>query len=197
MDKQLVNRLVREIGLGNKNAFGLLYRGLKDPLFLFIDKQGLTFEDKEDIIQDVFYQVVKNAPKLVKYENCFGWIFTIAKNTMVNVFRKRNAAEKYRNSEKVFLTATQFNSGNVEKAGVIIDIKDAMKLLPEDTQTAIILYHVYDFTYEMIGEMYHMSIDRIRRVIMKGIEKLKEILKSTQKNDGQIDYLLEEVRSDG
>lgn len=58
-------------------------------LFKFIRSKVNTDEDAQDIMQDVFYQLASNHGIVETIENMAAWLFRVARNRIIDVYRKR------------------------------------------------------------------------------------------------------------
>jgi RNA polymerase sigma factor (sigma-70 family) len=55
----------------------------------FIRRRVADREDAEDILQDVFYQLVEANRLLMPIGHVTGWLFRVARNRMIDLFRKK------------------------------------------------------------------------------------------------------------
>jgi len=72
-DQQLSEVVRKERG----RLLGFIRRRVADPL------------DAEDILQDVFHELAEANRLLVPIDHVTGWLFTVARNRIVDLFRKR------------------------------------------------------------------------------------------------------------
>ena len=72
-DQQLSDVVRKERG----RLLGFIRRRVADPL------------DAEDILQDVFHELAEANRLLVPIDHVTGWLFTVARNRIVDLFRKR------------------------------------------------------------------------------------------------------------
>ncbi len=61
----------------------------KTKLFNFIKKRVPDKEDAEDILQEVFYLLIETSKSVKKIEHLTAWLFKIAKNKIVDLYRKK------------------------------------------------------------------------------------------------------------
>ncbi len=61
----------------------------RGKLFGFIRKRVNTEIDAEDILQDVFFQFISFYRDLEKIEKTSSWLFTVAKNKITDLYRKK------------------------------------------------------------------------------------------------------------
>lgn len=57
-------------------------------LFAFVRSRVRTDEDAEDIVQDVWYQLI-NQPELQAIESVSGWLYRVARNRIIDRSRKK------------------------------------------------------------------------------------------------------------
>src|SRR5206468_4159169 len=57
----------------------------------FIRRRVPDPRDAEDILQDVFYELVEANRLLMPIEHVTGWLFRVARNRITDLFRKRKA----------------------------------------------------------------------------------------------------------
>ena len=55
----------------------------------FIRKRVPDPSDAEDIVQDVFYELVEASRLLTPIEHVTGWLFRVARNRIIDLFRKK------------------------------------------------------------------------------------------------------------
>src|SRR5688500_3709844 len=58
-------------------------------LFDFIRKRVPAEEDAEDILQDVFYELVESSRMMEPIEQVSAWLFRVARNKITDMFRKK------------------------------------------------------------------------------------------------------------
>jgi len=76
----------------------------------FIQKQVVDESDAEDILQEVFYELVQAYRLMRPVEQVGAWLFRVARNRITDLFRKRRAApvrdntiEESEDGEQLFL----------------------------------------------------------------------------------------------
>jgi RNA polymerase sigma factor (sigma-70 family) len=63
----------------------------RKPLFDFIRSKVHSSADAEDILQDVFYQLLASYSVTEPIERLTAWLFTVARNRVIDWYRKRKA----------------------------------------------------------------------------------------------------------
>src|SRR5215510_2010110 len=62
----------------------------------FIRRRVPDPRDAEDILQDVFYRLVEANRLLMPIEHVTGWLFQVARNRIIDLFRKRDVGAVFR-----------------------------------------------------------------------------------------------------
>jgi RNA polymerase sigma-70 factor, ECF subfamily len=84
--------LVAQARQGDAQAFALLYHRYCEQVYDFAFHRLGSREAAEDVTQTVFLRVVTSLPKAREETYFAGWLFAIARNEIVNVYRKQAQA---------------------------------------------------------------------------------------------------------
>jgi RNA polymerase sigma-70 factor (ECF subfamily) len=90
-NEKLINRFID----GDKTAINDLYAEYSPRLYRFAMAYLKSESEVLDIVQEVFVNVWVNRNKLKKDYNLDAYLFTVAKNTIVSVFRKKLSEKDY------------------------------------------------------------------------------------------------------
>lgn len=90
-NEKLINRFID----GDKTAINDLYAEYSPRLYRFAMAYLKSESEVLDIVQEVFVNVWVNRKKLKKDSNLDAYLFTVAKNTIVSVFRKKLSEKDY------------------------------------------------------------------------------------------------------
>lgn len=90
-NEKLINRFID----GDKTAINDLYAEYSPRLYRFAMAYLKSESEVLDIVQEVFVNVWINRNKLKKNSNFDAYLFTVAKNTIVSVFRKKLSEKDY------------------------------------------------------------------------------------------------------
>jgi RNA polymerase sigma-70 factor (ECF subfamily) len=81
--------LVAQARQGDAQAFALLYRRYAEQVYDYAYHRLSSRETAEDVTQTVFLRVVASLPKAREETYFAGWLFAIARNEIVNVYRNQ------------------------------------------------------------------------------------------------------------
>ncbi len=142
---------------------------LYTPLFLYIRKRIHKLEDAEDLTQEVFYKLSKSNTDRI--ENVKSWVYTIAKNTITDYYRKR----------KIYAEAIDENTMEAEynDTDVVKELGHCIAAyinrLPEEYRILMTLSELEDKPQKEIAEKLEMNYVTLRSKIQRGRKLLKRI----------------------
>src|SRR5712691_1618794 len=55
----------------------------------FVRKRVANIEDAEDVLQDVFYELVEATRLMTPIEHVSAWLYRVARNRIIDLFRRR------------------------------------------------------------------------------------------------------------
>jgi RNA polymerase sigma factor (sigma-70 family) len=68
--------------------------GERGRLFAFIRRRVASDSQAEDILQDVFYQLLTSYSVTEPLEQMTGWLFTVARNKIIDWYRRRRPGDR-------------------------------------------------------------------------------------------------------
>lgn len=110
------SRYIHQMKQGQQEGFDGLYRMYVRRLYGFCYQYTKSRENAEEIVQDVFVKLWANRDTLLAEETVLYWLFTTAKNRIINLYR------------------SQVNSPNYEE---YLDFCDTINLSVSDTSSKI------------------------------------------------------------
>ena len=153
----------------------------RGKLLNYIRSRIANFEDAEDILQDVLVQAVKNMNVAQPIDNIMAWLYTAARNRIVDWYRKKKNRTVSLHSEEDDLSLEDllFDSGiNVERdyirSVVMETIFESLDALPEEQREVFILQAVEGRTFREISDAAGVSINTLlarKRYAVKFLRK--------------------------
>ncbi len=143
----------------------LLYR----PLFLYVRKRINNEMDAEDLTQEVFYKLAKY--KSDKIENIKSWVYTIAKNTITDYYRKKKIITE--DVEPVVIDDKHLDEETVAELSNCV--APFINQLPEDYRVIMKLSELEGVSQKEIAERLDMNYVTVRSKVQRGRVKLKEL----------------------
>lgn len=167
---------------GDSEAFKEIYNNFFSPVYKYVLIRTRRDDLAKDISQTVFLKSFENI-KRYKYQgkSPLAYFFTIAKNEIVNEWRKNKnnhqqpieeLEEKIKSDYHIETTAE--NNLNLDK------LKSAISYLTEEQQELISLKFVSGLENSEISEIMNKSAEAIRQMQFRALKAMKEKIKSNE-----------------
>ncbi len=159
-------------------------------LLNFIRQRVSGKEEAEDIMQDVFYQLVEGFDMIESLDKVTSWLFTVARNKITDRYRKKKEeplverAINGREEEPLMLADILPDLGRGPedeyfRTVVQEQLELALDELPEDQREVFVLHELEDKSFkeiaEITGDNVNTLLSRKRYAILYLREKLKEL----------------------
>jgi RNA polymerase sigma factor (sigma-70 family) len=79
---------------GLKQSLETAYRDNRKGLLARANKSTRNLTDAEDVLQDAFLKALDNLDLLEKVENLTGWLFTVIRNLVIDLWRRNKTRKK-------------------------------------------------------------------------------------------------------
>ena len=146
----------------------------KNRLLNFIRQRVPKVEDAEDILQDVFYQLVSAYESIESLEKTSSWLFTVARNKITDFFRKKKAVPFSENKPmesdedaKIPTLADILPDLSSHPDQVLIRsmiweaIEEALEELPEEQREVFVMHEFEDYSFKEIAEIKDVSVNTL------------------------------------
>lgn len=188
------NALMEALQTGDPNALTTLYNRyfnrLKKHLFQFREDLKNQIVTSEEIIQNTFLNVYKNADTYDCNGNFLAWLFKIAENKTISEYR---TVKKERNTGHVYLdhifgdelddnTGHKFIQGGdleeelelKEKCGVVLDTIEVLSEHHPEFMEAVRLKAIEGLTYEEISQTLGIPMGTVKHRLHIGRKHIKK-----------------------
>lgn len=163
-------------------------RNERKRLFDFIRRRVRTEEDAEDILQDVFYQFVASYSVTEPIEKLTSWLFTVARNKIIDWYRKRKPSGpdledeetgEQLNLEDILFDPTQIPDEVYARSLVWTELAEALDELPEEQRDVFVMHELEGRSFkeiaEITGEPINTLLSRKRYAVFHLRESLQEL----------------------
>ena len=145
-----------------KKSVTEIFSDTSERLLKFIRSRVSSFEDAEDILQDVYYKFIQadNMVKLDPIENTVAWLYKVARNRIID-FRKKKKEESlstYYNEEEdeyVFEEIADLYEEEPE------EIHAAIAELPKEQREVFEMTELLDFSVKEVSEMTNTPLNTV------------------------------------
>jgi RNA polymerase sigma factor (sigma-70 family) len=171
--------------------------GHRARLHNFIRRRVPDPRDAEDILQEVFYELVEANRLLMPIEHVTGWLFRVARNRIIDLFRKRRLETFGSHTVAVsdegeallledVLPSPDAGPAAAYARSVLLDeLDEALDELPEDQRDVFIAHEIDGYSFREIaartGVGVNTLLSRKRYAVLHLRERLQSIYDDLRK----------------
>ena len=145
--------------------------------------------DADDLVQGTFLKAYRCFHQYESGTNCRAWLLTILRSLFLNDYaRKKRQPEMVdwdqidRAYETMISQRNEASAGSNPETLLLAQVTDtqvtlALKALPEEYRTAIVLVDVEDLTYDEVVKVMHCPVGTVRSRVSRGRRMLQVALK--------------------
>jgi RNA polymerase sigma factor (sigma-70 family) len=164
------------------------FRSERKRLFNFIRRRVRIEADAEDILADVFYQLVESYSVTEPIEKMTSWLLTVARNKIIDWYRKRKPESFQQredesalplNLEDILFDPSQNPDLLYERSLLWTEFADALEELPDEQRDVFVMHELEGRSFkeiaEITGEPVNTLLSRKRYAVLYLREALQEL----------------------
>ncbi|MFN8259388.1 MAG: sigma-70 family RNA polymerase sigma factor [Chitinophagales bacterium] len=150
-----------------------IVRKEKKRLLDFIRQRTPSAEDAEDILQDVFYELVESYRLMKPVEQLASWMFTVARNKITDLYRKKKPdlledhVQIGEEDEEPLLLADILKANTMAADDKMMNdfimeaVAEALDELPKEQRHAFVMHELEDKSMQQIAEQTGVSVKTV------------------------------------
>jgi RNA polymerase sigma-70 factor (ECF subfamily) len=157
---------------GDVQKLGLLFDKYSKEVYSYFQFQIRDRLKSEDLVQDVFYSILKYRHTFKDGANFKVWMYTIARNEKVKFFKK----SKLVTGGMDFEQSNKVNSNpesDLEHKADIENLNMALQMISSDNRELITLSRFNGLPYSQISEIMGCKIGALKVRMYRAIKELK------------------------
>lgn len=142
-----------------------------------------NYHDKqlaEDAVQEAYITLWKNCSK-VPLEKAKSYLYTIAKNKIIDAFRNKQTVNKYANNNVSNTVEQETPMFILEEKEFHKTLNQALAKMPEKYRVPFLLNRIEKKKYKEIAELLDTTVKAIEKRIYNALEFLQEELEISKK----------------
>ncbi len=168
---------------------GEFFRAEHQNLRAFVRSRIASLEESDDLLQDVYVQLLGNLNVLDSIDNLTGWVYTVVRNRVIDWYRKRKPdtisldepIDEGIRFEDVLTEEIPADLDPVEREAILESIMASIDQLPENQKYIFIEQVINGRTFKELsietGEPLNTLIARKRYAVLFLRERLKSFTK--------------------
>lgn len=171
----LMKRISKDDQLAMEELIGLW----KLPIFRFFLRSLNHHEDSEDLTQRVFIRIYRSSGRYVPKAKFSTWIFTIARNLLIDEIKKRQRRPQMVFEEHIE-NRKSLDSEKIEEWNELLLRR--LDKIPENHKTALLLRVQRELSYKEIAEVMNTSESSVKTWIHRARLDLKASLSNLRQS---------------
>src|SRR6516165_3514076 len=139
----------------------------------FIRRRVADQGDAEDILQDVFYELVEAYRMMKPVEQVTAWLFQVARNRITDLFRRKNREAQrtgpatVREGREALLLGDMLPSPNAgpeaayARSVLLEELEEALDELPEEQCEVFIAHELMGYSFKELAEQTGVSVNTL------------------------------------
>jgi RNA polymerase sigma-70 factor (ECF subfamily) len=177
--------IIRDCLTGNEGAWHMLVDLYAKKIFNMAYQFAGNVPEAEDLSQDIFMKLHHALPKYDFAKNFTAWFLTLAKNALIDEYRRTKWEKRQRGEfdERVHAAAdTDDPERGLAEEETRRILWAGLNALPPDMRLAVILKEIQGKKYEEIAEILGLPVGTVKSRINRGRLQLARILKDRKES---------------
>ena len=168
------HEILQAIAHGDQKALQELYQLFSDRVYNTALSYTQSEQDAEEITQDVFVSVFRNAAKFKGKSEVSTWIYRITVNTSLNYIQRKKRFSFLSVGEH------QVDVPDFEHPGVLLEKKEnantlfnAMNTLPGQQKTAFVLSYIEELPRQEVADIMEVSLKAVESLLQRAKKNMR------------------------
>lgn len=185
--------LMARIGTGDHAAFRTLVERHQNAVIGTVAKMLGSPNDAEDISQQVFLRIWRNAKRYRPDAKFTTYLFTITRNLVFNETRRRGRKKEVSSDEReensnhqIADSAERMPDAEFLQSELQLAVDAAIAALPETQRMAVVLRQYDQLSYEEIAGVLQLSVSAVKSLLFRARGTLRESLEGYLRDAGEV-----------
>jgi RNA polymerase sigma-70 factor, ECF subfamily len=177
------NQLIEKFLSGDDSAFEQLLSNYLKPVYNFLYQLTGDKLVLDDLAQETFIKAWKNINKFDKNRSFKTWLFTIAKNTAYDYFKKKktipfsNFVDEEGNNKLENTSDDNILPDEIlSRKNIAEELENKLQKLPEHYRIILTLHYKEDFSLSEISEILKIPYNTAKSQHHRGLMQLRNLL---------------------
>ncbi|MFB0564609.1 MAG: RNA polymerase sigma factor [Candidatus Aminicenantaceae bacterium] len=175
-----INSLIQSCIIGDEGAWEMLVNTYSKRIFNMAFQFSGSYEEAEDLTQEIFLKLYNTLPKYDFEKNFSAWFLTLAKNHLIDQYRKTKWEKRKRTdfNDYFLIPSSAFSPEN----GILKEeskklVWQGLNFLSSEIRIAVILRDLQGKSYEEVAEILDLPLGTVKSRLNRGRLQLAKILK--------------------
>jgi len=164
-----------EVRDGDVTKLGLLFERYQAALFNFFLRLTGNRQTSEDLVQDVFFRMLKYRHTYQDGSDFTTWMYQIARNVRFDRFRKRKREVMLNEEENERVSPGPGPGEKLEREQELVLLRGALARLPEEKREVLVLSRFQNLKYDQIAKILCCDVGTVKVRVYRAVRELGEI----------------------
>src|SRR4030042_2717432 len=185
---QKTDEEIAAMALQNPDCFGCLAQRYEAKLMRYIRRiSGVTQEDAEDILQEIFIKVYRNLRSFDQGLKFSSWIYRIAHNQVISNWRKTKSRPQVLKFEAdddflKFIASDVDLAGDTERRFAAEDVRKIINRLDEKNREVLVLKFLEGKGHREISDILRRPLGTVATLINRAKKQFRKISEEENTN---------------
>lgn len=167
------NSVMQLVQGGETAQLAVLFERYHVALFRYLLHLSGDRALSEDLVQEVFFRILKYARSFDPKQPFTVWIYQMARNVLADARHKRRAEAPSEEAPEVRSLEPMPEELFTRKEDVRF-LRDALRRLPEDRREVLVLSRFQELRYEQIARILQCEVGAVKVRIYRALRELRE-----------------------
>ena len=166
-----------QVKAGQVDKMGLLFERYHRPLFAFFYHSNGNSTASEDLVQNVFYRMLKYRHTFTGEGEFRTWMYHLARNVLADAAKKNKPSAHHQDiddwAEKI--TDGTAADASLQQTQDVALLHQAMARLSADQREVLVLSRFQELKYEQIAQLLDTTVGAVKVRAHRALNHLKDI----------------------
>ena len=168
--------LMSQVRSGVGEMLGVLFERYHVPLFNFYLKLTADRSMSEDLVQEVFFRILKYRHSYRADTPFRAWMYQIARNARLDLLRKR----KPESSWEPEMSPAVAPVDTAQQSQESLLLRTALMQISEDKREVLVLSRFQDLKYEEIAQLIGCEVGTVKTRVHRALQELRQIFQQLE-----------------
>jgi len=172
--------IMLKVKAGDIDKLSLLYDRYQKILFGFFWRMSGSVEVSEDLVQTVFYRILKNRTQYKGKGKFSSWMFQIAHNLWADHYKKNQKIDLKDDMERWELKEGLSTDEQIEREEQLRQLRNALYTLSEDKREVLVLSRYQGLKYHEIAKILDTTEGAVKIKVFRALADLRVAYAKTE-----------------
>jgi RNA polymerase sigma factor (sigma-70 family) len=172
------NALMGQVGTGDVAKMAMLFERHHRPLFRYFVSMNRNRELSEDLVQDVFFRMLRYRASYDPAQSFTAWMYQIARNASVDQAQKRKGEvigiDEFDDRRAEIVSPAAGPEENAAKNQDLALLRRALDRLPAEKRELLVLSRFQNMKYEEIATILQCEVGTVKVRVFRAMRALEQ-----------------------